>query len=109
MANQILKGNPQVKQVYINSGFSGGLNATFSDDLMPNTMLRNIVNFDIESIGELSSRKGFAKNNALTELLYPAGVYHNTSVDLDLQDEVFFKLLTNTNSAWKTLADSKIT
>lgn len=105
MAIQPVRGNPEAKQVYLNMGFQGGMNVTFSDDMVPQAMLRNIVNYDMESIGELSARKGFGLNNTLNYVLYPDG-YHNNSVNLSTQKEVFFTLIQNDNSAWQRLADS---
>lgn len=104
--NQTLRGNPELKQVYLNMGFQGGMNVAFADDLLPPNISRNLVNFELENIGELSSRKGFGKNNALTNLLYPNGVYHN-NIDLSVYKETFFTLLQNDNMVWQRLADSK--
>lgn len=107
MADQPLRGNPEVKQVRMNTGFSGGMNVTYADDLIPPAMLRNIVNYNLESIGELTVRRGFGKNSALTEVLYDNGEYHNELVNLATQTEVFFTLLNNEASVWHRLAESK--
>lgn len=104
---QIYRGNPETKQVYITSGFVGGMNVTMADDLVPTNTMRNLVNIDCDVQGELSSRKGFGFNNALTEALYDAGLYPNTDVNLAAQKEVYFSLLRNDNSSWQRLADSE--
>jgi len=104
---QIYRGNPELKQVYQLSGFTGGMNITLADDLLNTNTLRRLVNFDCDIQGELSVRKGFGKNTALTQLLYPENVYINSAMTPGnaAQKEVFFTLLENDNNAWATLAD----
>jgi hypothetical protein len=106
MAIQPIRGNPEQKQIDLTTGFRYGMNITYSDDLLQPSVLRQATNFDLESIGELTARKGFGVNNALTELLYPGGVYVNNQVNLTTQKEVFFTLLQNDNSVWRRLAES---
>lgn len=105
--NQTLRGNPELKQVHLNIGFQGGMNVAFADDMLPTTVVRNLVNYDIESIGELNTRKGFGKNKALTDLFYASGSYHNADINLSTHKEVFFTLLQNDNMSWQRLSDSK--
>jgi len=106
MAIQPIRGNPEQKQIDLTTGFRYGMNITYSDDLLQPNVLRQATNFDIESVGELTARKGFGVNTALTELLYPGGNYVNTEVNLSTQKEVFFTLLQNDNSVWRRLAES---
>lgn len=105
--NQTLRGNPELKQVHLNVGFQGGMNVAFADDMLPTTVVRNLVNYDIESVGEVNTRRGFGKNTALTEVFYPSGAYHNAEVNLTTHKEVFFTLLENKNGAWQVLSDTK--
>lgn len=109
--SQIYRGNPEAKEAYLTAGFTGGMNITVADDLIASNTLRQLVNFDCDVRGELSARKGYGKNNALTELLFPAGVYRNAamtpSAETGATKEVFFTLLTNTNNVWHDLAESE--
>jgi hypothetical protein len=106
MPIQPIRGNPEQKQVYLTLGFQGGMNITYADDLLKPTLMRNLINYDIESVGELASRKGFGKNTALTSLLYAADAYAPGGVNLTTHKEVFFSLLRNDNASWQRLADS---
>lgn len=104
MGNQPLRGNPEGKMVFLTTGLTGGMDVTHSDDVLPPQIMRNIVNYDIGLVGELTTRKGFGKNNALSELLFPENEYINTPNEEF--EECFFYLITNDNYAWKRLADS---
>lgn len=108
--SQIYRGNPEAKEAFLTAGFTGGMNITTADDLLPTSVMRQLVNFDCDVRGELSARKGYGKVNALTELLFPAGVYRNAGMaplaDLSTTKEVYFTLLTNMNNVWHDLAEN---
>lgn len=105
MARQPIRGNPEEKMIDMTSGFRYGMNVTMADDLLPPSVLRNSINFDLGNIGELVSRKGFGLNTPLTQLLYPTGGY-GSDFNETTHQEVFFALLQNENSAWQRLADA---
>ena len=69
---QTVRGNPEAKLMVINQEFSGGVNLMFSDDLVRDNEMRYLLNYELDNTGELRARKGFSKNNALTELLFSA-------------------------------------
>jgi len=96
---QILRGNPELKQVYMMEGFNGGVNVTFADDILPTNSFRDLQNYDIESYGELSARKGFGLNPALTILL--SGQF------VENENTVFFTLLDNDENAFSLISASE--
>ena len=105
---QPLRGNPEQKNIYLIPEFSGGVNITFSDDLIPTNELRFLSNFDLDIRGELRARKGFGSNTGLTELYGEAASFPDIYDEAtSVKQVLLFKLLENTENSWKHLADSK--
>lgn len=110
-ARQPIRGNPEAKNVYLTAQFQGGINVTFSDDLIPDNELRDLMNFDLDSRGQLQGRKGFSKNTPLSQLFFsttlPADTFPPlTKTDSHVKNYILFKILENTNSSWKKLSES---
>lgn len=110
-ARQPIRGNPEVKSVYLISQFHGGVNLTYSDDLIPDNEVRYLANYDLDNRGELRSRKGFSKNLALSQLYFNVALPESdfppmTKTDSHVKNYILFKVLENTNSSWKKVSES---
>jgi hypothetical protein len=105
-----LRGNPETKLMVINTDFSGGLNVMFSDDLTRDSEMRYLLNYDLENTGEMRSRKGFAKSNALSQLITSDATDISkfpiiTETASPVKEIILFKILQNDNNAWRRLSD----
>lgn len=110
-ARQPIRGNPEAKSVYLTNQFQGGVNVTFSDDLIPDNEMRDITNFDLDTRGQLQGRKGFSKNTPLSQLFFhtslPASSFPPlTKTNSHVKNYILFKIIENTNSSWKKLSES---
>ncbi len=107
-----VRGNPETKLMVINTDFSGGVNLTFSDDLVRPNEMRYLSNYEMDFTGELRARKGFGKSNALSELLYGDVTTIEdfpmiTRVNSPLKNIILFRIIQNDNNAWKELTEFK--
>ncbi len=66
---QAYKGNPELKEYYLVSNFSGGINTSVADESIRDYEFRDLQNMDINKEGTLENRKGFAEITALNNLL----------------------------------------
>lgn len=110
-ARQPVRGNPESRSVYLIPQFFGGVNLTYSDDLIPSSELRYLTNYDLDSRGQLRSRKGFGVNRALSDLYFNVALPESdfppmTKTDSHVRNYIIFKILEDTNLSWKKLSES---
>ena len=65
---QPAKVNPELKQYYVLSNFSGGMNTNSSDEVMQDYEFRALINVDLAKEGRLEKRKGWGYDNTLNTL-----------------------------------------
>lgn len=113
---QSISGNPETKYVWLTEEFTGGANIAYADDNTADSEFRQLLNYNLDSRGALEKRKGYSRNNALTDLLFSEGLgkvpdfpmferLTDTSPDA-LKEIVLFKFLENTDNVWSLLGDS---
>lgn len=115
---QAISGNPETKYVWLTEEFTGGANIAYADDNTADSEFRQLLNYNLDSRGALEKRKGYAKNSALTELLFSARFgnvpdfpmferYKNEQDGSLLKNIVLFKFIENTNNIWSLLGDAE--
>lgn len=112
MQRQPVRGNPEEKINGVVTNFSGGVNLTYSDDLVGDFEMRWLENYDLDNRGEMRIRKGYGKNDALTQLIFNEEQTIEmfpiiTKLSSPVTDILMFKLVEDTNNAWKFLSDFK--
>ena len=66
---QPAKVNPELKQYFVLSNFSGGINTEYADEVMQDYESRALVNVDLAKTGTIQRRKGWGADNVLQNLL----------------------------------------
>lgn len=89
---QPVKGNPELKQVFLSTGFVGGVNLSYADDIVNDKDFRYLSNFDLATQGSLPKRKGWGKKDALTHIF----------LDRSYSDTLSFEIFDSHNSTIKT-------
>lgn len=82
---QPAKVNPELKQYYVLSNFSGGINTNSSDEVMQDYEFRALINVDLAKEGRLEKRKGWGYDNIITRLIEegtPANILSNLFGDI---------------------------
>lgn len=66
---QPAKVNPELKQYYVLSNFSGGMNTNSSDEVMQDYEFRALINVDLAKEGRIEKRKGWGSDNIINKLI----------------------------------------
>lgn len=86
---QPAKVNPETKQYYVLSNFSGGINTEFADEIMQDYESRALINVDLAKAGTIQRRKGWGIDNTANEI-FGEVFYHEGKPVKPLHAEIIF-------------------